>query len=313
MNSTSQNYRNFDVAIYSRVYDVQRMADLDWLERSFTMLQSYIKINKVYLETSRDMIIADKETILKAKEFFKNRGVRTSGAITTTVKERDQFRTYCYSNPEHLRQTREITQYTAELFDEVILDDFFFTNCKCELCIKAKGDKSWTAFRLELMEKVARDIVIKTAKEANPNVNMIIKYPNWYDHYQYLGYNLEAEPILFDMLYTGTETRDPEYTLQHLQQYHSYAIMRYLENVKPNKNAGGWIDPYGRRYLDRYAEQIRLTLFAKAKEVTLFCYGSIVESIRQDDGSTTHISTVAPIAGNVFSKTDSFLGKLGKP
>jgi len=313
MNPTSNSYRNFDAAIYCTVHDVQRMRDSDWLEKSFTMLQNHIKIDKVYLETFRDMILADKELVLELQDFFASRGVKTSGGIATVLRERDLFRTFCYSNPEHLEKVKEIVGYTAGLFDEVILDDFFFTSCKCELCVKAKGNKSWTAYRLELMEKAAKDIVIKTAKEANPNVNLIIKYPNWYDHYQYVGYNLEAEPKLFDMLYTGTETRDPEYTHQHLQQYHSYAIMRYLENVKPGKNGGGWIDPFARRYLDRYAEQIRLTLFAKAKEVTLFCYGVLVESIKQENGSSKPASTVAPVAGNVFEKTDSFLHKLGQP
>jgi len=42
---------------------------------------------------------------------------------------------------------------------------------------------------------------------------------------------------MFDMIYAGTETRDPVYTTQHLQQYQGYAIMRYFENVKPGKTA----------------------------------------------------------------------------
>ena len=313
MSSDSDRYRNFDVAVYCRVHDVQRMGDLEWLEKSFNMLSKYVKVDKFYLETHRDMVVADKGLIGKIRDFLASRGVKTSGGIATVVNERDQFRTFCYSNPEHRERIKEIVQYTAELFDEVIIDDFFFTNCKCEMCIEAKGDKSWTAYRLGLMEEVSRNIVIKTAKTVNPEVNMIIKYPNWYDHYQFLGYNLEVESQLFDMIYTGTETRDPEYTSQHLQQYHSYAIMRYLENVKPGKNGGGWIDPFARRYLDRYAEQIRLTLFAKAKEVTLFCFGSLVESIKQPDGSYKPASTVAPIAGNVFEKVDSFSDKLGQP
>jgi len=118
---------------------------------------------------------------------------------------------------------------------------------------------------------------------------------------------------MFDMIYTGTETRDPEYTQQHLQQYQSYVIMRYLENVKPGKNGGGWIDPYARRYLDRWGEQIMLTLFAKPKEVTLFCYGSLLESLKQQDGSEKLLGPLAPVAGNVFEEADSFLERLGQP
>jgi hypothetical protein len=166
---------------------------------------------------------------------------------------------------------------------------------------------------LKQLEEAARSLIIEPARSINPNVNLIVKYPNWYEYYQFLGYNLDAESKLFDMIYTGTETRDPEYTQQHLQQYQSYSIMRYLENVKPGRNGGGWIDPYARRYLDRWGEQIMLTLFAKPREVTLFCYGSLLESIKLQDGSEKLLSTLAPVAGHVFEEADSFLDKLGQP
>ena len=69
----------------------------------------------------------------------------------------------------------------------------------------------------------------------------MIKYPNWYDHFQGLGFNLEAQPAMFDGIYTGTETRDPS-SSQHLQAYLGYNIFRYFENLKPGGNGGGWVD-----------------------------------------------------------------------
>ena len=85
-----------------------------------------------------------------------------------------------------------------------------------------------------------------------------------------LGYNLEAGVKYFDGIYTGTETREPFNNAQHLQQYQGYLIVRYLENADPGRNGGGWVDTGGMRYADRYAEQLWLTLFAKAPEITLF-------------------------------------------
>jgi hypothetical protein len=120
-------------------------------------------------------------------------------------------------------------------FDEIILDDFFFTDCKCDLCIKAKGNLSWTQYRLNLMTEAAQELVIKPAKAINPKVKIVIKFPNWYEHFQGLGFNLETEPKLFDGIYTGTETRDPVRPGQHLQQYESYLIFRYFENIKPRR------------------------------------------------------------------------------
>ncbi|MGD2094953.1 MAG: hypothetical protein PVH77_08110, partial [Phycisphaerales bacterium] len=187
------------------------------------------------------------------------------------------------------------------------------------------------------MDKVSRELIIKPARAVNPNVKMVIKYPNWYEHFQGLGYNLETEPKIFDALYTGTETRDPIRSNQHLQQYHGYLIFRYLENIKPGDNDGGWVDTGGSQYMDRYAEQLWLTLFAKAPEIMLFDFRQMLRPIRDssraewqgkktsfdfdemmkpiklEDGTTVKPTTFARAAGYTFEQVDRFLGKLGEP
>jgi hypothetical protein len=124
---------------------------------------------------------------------------------------------------------------------------------------------------------VSTDLVLKPARAVNPKIKMIIKYPNWYEHFQGLGYDLEKQAHSFDGIYTGTETRDPAITDQLLQQYQSYDIVRYFDNIRPDGgqgsgNLGGWVDTFDVRYADRYAEQLWDTLFAKAREITLFSW-----------------------------------------
>lgn len=307
------NYKNFRVSVYVRSYEVQQMKDLEWLRGRWDAVEKQVKADKVYLETHRDFVMPDEATLGQAKKFFEECGIQVAGGITTTVNERNRFQTFCYTNPEHRKKLKEVVQFTARNFNELILDDFFFTNCKCESCIRAKGNKSWTRFRLDLMVEAARELVIQPAKAVNPKIKVVIKYPNWYDHFQYLGFNLEAEPPIFDGIYTGTETRDPVYSDQHLQPYHGYSIFRFLENIKPGGNGGGWVDPPGRRTLDHYAEQLWLTLFAKAPEITLFDFRQMNEPIRQEDGSETPATLVGRVAGYAFEQVDGFLGKLGNP
>ncbi|MDF1512374.1 MAG: hypothetical protein P1S60_01055 [Anaerolineae bacterium] len=334
----TDKYRNFNVAVYATMYDVQQMSDLQWLVERFDAIDRHIHVNKIYLETHRDAVIAEEATILQAKQFFAERGVQTSGGITYTVNERNRFQTYCYSNPDHRQKVKEIAEYTARLFDEFILDDFFFTNCKCELCIAAKGVRSWTDFRLAQMTEAAEKLIIEPAKKVNPNVKITIKYPNWYEHFQGLGFNLETQPSMFDALYTGTETRDPVFGNQHLQAYHGYSIMRYFENIKPGANDGGWVDPFGSRVLDRYAEQLWLTLFAKAPEITLFNFSQIqrtidsaqradwqdnsnssfnfdemIEPWKQEDGTWSAQASIALAAGYAFTQIDPVIAELGNP
>lgn len=331
------NYNNFKVAVYARAYEVDKMGDLNWLAPIWEEISRQVKVDKIYLETHRDLLIVKKETIETAKKFFLDHHVEVAGGITLTVNERNMFETFCYSNPEHRQKVKEIVEYTAGLFDEVILDDFFFTDCKCELCIKGKGDLSWTDYRLKLLDEAARELIIKPAKTVNPDVKVVIKYPNWYEHFQGLGFNLETEPPMFDGLYTGTETRDPVMSNQHLQQYHGYLIFRYFENIKPGKNGGGWVDTGGSRYLDRYAEQLWLTLFALAPEITLFdfrqlqykiteshrapwqdekpsfSYDEMMSPYKSASGNIVTPTTFARAAGYTFEKVDKFLGELGKP
>ncbi len=333
----ADGYENFKVAIYAPAQNVQMMGEPNWLKENWEIISRQVKVDKIYLETHRDVILVDEETITEAKKFFESKGIEVAGGITYTIMESNRFKTFCYSNPEQRRRAREVAEYTARLFDEVILDDFFFTNCKCKSCIKAKGKKSWTQFRLGLMDKAARELIVKPAKAVNPKVKMVIKYPNWYEHFQGCGYNLETEPKIFDGIYTGTETRDPVYTDQHLQQYQSYLIMRYLENIKPGGNGGGWVDTGAIQYMDRYAEQLWLTLFAGAREITLFNFGRMLQPIPQElradwhstktsfdfdemmqpikleDGTTVKPGTMARAAGYALEQVDKFLGKLGKP
>src|SRR5450759_919586 len=307
----ASGYKDFRVAVYARAYEVQQMKDPAWLESRWTTITNGLKVDKIYLETHRDGVIPDQETLNKVKELFKSKGVRTAAGIATVVNERNRFETFVYTNPEHRKKIQEIVEYTAKNFDEIIVDDFFFTSSKSDADIQAKGDKSWTRFRLDLMAEVSRNLLVGPARKVNPRVKMVIKYPNWYEHYQYSGYNLEDEPRIFDGVYTGTETRDPVHGNQHLQQYLGYGLVRYLENIKPGGNGGGWVDPGGWRDKERYGEQLWLTLFAKAPEIALFDFRQLLAPMRAGDGSAG--LSIPRYAGSVFERVDGFIGKLGKP
>jgi hypothetical protein len=330
LNSYSKgNERDFKTAIYTRAYEVQKMSNSKWLDSTWNTISGQLHVDKIYLETHRDLLIVDKNTLTKAIDFFKSKGIKVAGGITFTIDESNQFQTYCYTNPEIRAKAKEVIEYTANYFDEIILDDFFFTSCKCDYCVKAKGDKSWTDFRLDLMTKAASDLILQPAKKVNPNVKVIIKYPNWYDHFQGLGFNLETEPKLFDGVYTGTETRDAVISNQHLQPYLSYLAYRYFNNLKPGKNGGGWVDTGGMRYYDRYAEQLWLTMFAKAPEITLFDYRQLLIPLRpqwEPEWKNNEVSfdyknflpvtkenTVAKLAGHSLDIIAKVTGKLGTP
>lgn len=338
INIEAKAYKSFKVSIYVRAYEVDKMKDINWLDSTWTIISQQLKVDKIYLETHRDLLIVDDFTLKQAKSFFKERGIETAGGITYTIDESNDFETFCFSNAEHRTIVQEIVEYTAKHFDEFILDDFFFTSCKSDIEIKAKGNQSWTDYRLKLMTDAGLNLIMKPAKKVNPNVKVIIKYPNWYDHFQGLGFDLENGPLLFDGIWTGTETRDPANN-QHLQNYLSYNVIRYFNNLSSNSNGGGWVDSGGLNLgMDRYAEQLHLTMLSKTPEIVLFAYNQLLDvklspnfrtpwqdlgtsfdydemiaPFQMEDGTTIQPTTMARISSVVLEQTDSLIHKLGNP
>ncbi len=281
----SAHFKNFKTVVYIPAWTAGRM-DRSKLETDYAFLEKYIGLDKVYLETHRDGIDIPKEQLEMFKSFLEEKGVSVSGGITTTIDDfegaeggkRRIFSTFCYTDPAMRRRLKEIAEYTAGIFDEVILDDFFFTNCSCERCIAEKGERSWPEFRRELMKDVSKNLIVDPAKAVNPKVRMIIKYPNWRESFHYTGYLPELQDGIFDGTYIGTETRSPAYTDQHLPEYLSYALPRFMENAWPGRCGGGWFDTYQCWSADRYLEQAYLTAFAQEKEIMHFQWSDLIDN-----------------------------------
>ena len=336
--SNGTRYENFRAALYVRALDIAPLKDdIRPMTETFERLFKYVRFGKVYLETHRDMVIPEESTLRALRDWLLAKGIAVSGGITVTIDETADFKTYCYSDPYYRDRLKTLVEMTARLFDEIVFDDFFFNNCKCPKCVSAKGEQSWTKFRLALMAQASRELVLAPAKAVNPKVEVVIKYPNWYDHFQGLGFNLKEQPPLYDGLYTGNETRDAYHGAQHLQPYESYLVQRFYENIKPGGVRGGWVDPFGSNTLDRYAEQLWLTLLAKSPEITLFDYHSIqmpirnaqrgawqgtgtsfsfdgaTACVRNADGSFRAEASHAVAAGAALDAIDTVLPVLGNP
>lgn len=149
------------------------------------------------------------------------------------------------------------------------------------------------------MKEVSENLVIGPARAINPEIRIAVKFPNWMESYQEAGYNPGAQKDLFDKIYTGTETRHQRHTDQHLPRYESYSIMRYMENLAPGRNGGGWFDPYQCYPMDCYLEQAYLTVLSRPREVMMFCWGSLYNN------------KLATPMGLQLARLDKLLSKVG--
>lgn len=301
-------YKNFKLVHFCTTQNLLKISEKA-LRRQLAFFEKYVGCDKVYIEPYRDGETLEEDQLKMVKRVFEENKIEVAGAITTTCNnlsegDADKYRfagTYCFVNEKMRAHLVEKVEYIARHFDEFIIDDWFFTYCSCHECRTAKGSKSWEDFRTALMDDVSKNLVIAPAKRVNPNIKIIIKFPNWVESYQESGYNPDSQRKLYEYIYTGTETRNTPSSDQHLPRYLAYSLTRLMENYAPGRNMGCWFDPYGCSPIDIYLEQGYLSAFAKPKELTLFCWGSLYKN-----------RVITPL-GLQLEIIDKFLSQTGNP
>ncbi len=258
---------------------------MDWCKKT--------GITHVYLETYRDAYQAAKADLLRAKTRFQAAGFLVSGCVTTTRIGKPSTgwadEISCYTDQPTQEKLQAIFEYTAGLFDEIMIDDFYFTDCACPQCQAAWqarvvqiGAQSYPvasgtieAYRCELMLRMAETRILAAAKRVNPKVKVILKFPQWYDDFHNRGYDVARETAAFDRIWVGTETRDyNDRRWGGAAPYEGYFIMRWLGEIGGEKCGGGWYDYLGTTP-PTYVEQARQTVLGGARESFLFHYGAL--------------------------------------
>ncbi|MBN2130015.1 MAG: hypothetical protein JW741_10990 [Sedimentisphaerales bacterium] len=274
--------RNKDVLRIATLFTAQDVRDrlssdegidsaIDWCRQT--------GVTHAFIESFRDGYTAQRQALEHARTRFRSASLDVSGCVTTTgvgKKSTGWESATCFTDEPTQKHLQEIFEYAASIFDEIMIDDFLFTDCQCDACRQARGDMSWSAYRAKLMIDLSRDRILAPARAVNPNVKIILKYPQWYDDFHNRGYEVVEQTADYDRTWVGTETRDyadPRWGGK--VQYEAYFIMRWLGEIGGPKCGGGWFDPYG-THEDTYVEQARQTVLADAKEMLLFCYGSLL-------------------------------------
>ena len=281
---------------FSTLFTAQDVRDRLSKDRGINEAIAWCKqtaVSKVYIEEFRDGYQSERAIILRAKDRFLKEGFEVSGCVTTTKvgKSSTGWKNVisCYTNSATQLKIKTIFEYAASLFDEIMIDDFWFTDCSCSECEAARkaklvviGNKtfpvagdSWEDYRRELMVNLSREYVLGAAKHVNTKVRLIIKYPQWYEEFQERGYDVVRETADFDRIWVGTETRDySDKRWGGTVQYEGFFIMRWLGGLAGEKCGGGWYDWLGTT-AKTYIEQARQTVLAGAHESLLFCYGGL--------------------------------------
>lgn len=237
---------------------------------------------KAYVEVYRGGLVIEKSLLEKVRDKFLENGIEVVGGIATVpgknfgVKQDGQLGWFNWQNPKTQNDLKEVIKLTAGVFDEFIVDDFLCTADTSDESEIAKGDRSWSQYRRDLLTKLSSDIFIEPAKKVNPNIKMIIKYPQWYDRFHLFGYDLSREPELFDKVWVGTESRG-QYTQRYgyVQPYEGFVNYRWIKDIVGDKIGGAWFD-HGDCDQNDFIEQAYQSVLAGAKEIVLFNYFDFV-------------------------------------
>lgn len=244
-------------------------------------------IGKVYIESFRGTFV-DRDQLIRVRDRFEENGILAHGVVTPSGMVKTANNRFadpawnvvaCYSSQAVHEQMEEIFRRTASVFDVIMVDDFLFTHCTCEDCEKAKGGRTWGEYHSDIVHEVSVDHILKPAHEVNPNCQIIIKYPLWYDTgFEGQGYDTIRQTRDFDRIWIGTETREPDIPINGLYpQTQGYFVMAWAMKLDGEKCGGGWYDPYDTLPVT-YLEQARNTILGLAKESMLFCYDDLSQS-----------------------------------
>ena len=301
---------------------------------SWAILTRNLKVDKVYIEVMRNHTLVNEAGLDMLKKFYQDQGVQVCGGLAYSISEANGYQGFDYADPENREFAQKAAEMAARHFDEILLDDYYFFDRKTDNDIKAKGNRSWTQYRLDTMREVTENLIVKPAKAVNPKCKVIIKMANWYDQYAGMGNDTEKVPLIADGIFSGTESRTWVGQEQHLQPYLSYDIMRFMDNLKPGVNKGVWVDQGGANPIDRYSEQLLDTVFSRCPEMCCFNFSGMIGGARggganrpwADQPTSLNLAevqktlgtnggnpTFADIAGYTLAQADKALASVGKP
>jgi hypothetical protein len=234
-----------------------------------------VKAVKVYLEWSSDSGAAEPGMSAKMKSVadrMRALGLKVSGAMVPVIPGGPM----CYNNPEHLAILEARSRAVAQVFDEIILDDWLFTTCTCEKCVAERGRLSWADYRTKLLLEKSKKYIIDPAKQTRPGTRVIIKYPNWYEGHRENGYDVLNETHQFDAMAVGIETRTRAWHDQHIPMYSGYIFQKWWSGVDPGKWVGSWLDNYQMKGEDNdYVAQVWQAVLAETPEIILWSGGNL--------------------------------------
>lgn len=280
--STQSRKSDLQLSVYVTAQTVQKVFSSDAGRREAVSILRCNGISKVYVEVYRPGMVVATDLLESTVAFLEKNGFEVVGGIATLpggdigVPQQGPLTWFNWQNPKTQNDMKKIMEDAAPIFDTFILDDFFCTSDTSRESKTAKGERSWSEYRRSMLTEIAQSVFINPAKAKNPQLTMIIKFPQWYDRFHEFGYDLATEPALFDGVWVGTETRG-QYTQRFgfVQPYEGFINYRWISTLADDKIGAAWFD-HGDCNETDFIEQAYQSVLAGAKELVIFNFDSFL-------------------------------------
>jgi len=240
-------------------------------------------ITKLYIEVYRGGHLVLPEHLIFVRNWLREKDIEVVGGIATVpggdfgVRQKGPLNWFNWQNKKTQLDIEKIIRSAAGIFEIFIVDDFFCTGDVSDESKAAKGRRSWGEYRRSLLTELAKSIFIKPAKEINPDITMIVKYPQWYDRFHLFGYDTQTLPRIFDKIWVGTETRGRNtQRFGFVQPYEGFVNYRWLADIAGEKIGGAWFD-HGDCLEYDFLDQAYMSVLAGAPELVFFNLNNIVQ------------------------------------
>ena len=262
-------------------------------------------LTKLYLEVYRGGHVVSPEHLIFTCDWLKDMNIEVVGGIATVpggdfgVRQKGPLDWFNWQNEKTQRDLKKVIRMAAGIFDTFIVDDFLCTGDVSDESKAAKGDRSWGQYRRALLTELAQSVFIGPAKEINPDITMIVKYPQWYDRFHLFGYDTKTLPELFDMVWVGTETRGRNtQRFGFVQPYEGFVNYRWLAGIAGDKIGGAWFD-HGDCAEHDFIDQAYTSVLAGAAELVFFNFSNIMAGHPDHDKVIAQFDRLADLAAFV--------------
>lgn len=270
------------ISVYATAGDVQQhLATPENRERTARILEP-LQVSRLWLEGRRGDEYVDPKTLGDVRDFFAARGIDCAGGIATVpgqgfgTRQDAELGWLNWESPTTQEHIAQFFTENAPVFETLIVDDFYCTADTSPVSDRARGNRSWSEYRRDLLVSLLEPMIFRPARDARPDVQLILKYPQWYDRFHLFGYDPRRMSPPFDLIWVGTEVRNPfTRRMGYVQPTEGYVNYRWLTAVAGPKVRGAWFD-HIECDAEQFVDQAYQSVLAGAGELTLFRLGDIV-------------------------------------